>query len=694
MNNPRNRAAALVAAALGSLSGHAVGAGVQAALEEIVVTAPMHKGEAETVHPVNVVAGEALRRKLAATLGETLKQEVGVSYASFGPGVGHPVIRGQGAPRVLVLQNSLPVADAANTSADHANATEAVLAERIEVLRGPATLLYGSGAIGGVVNVIDNRVPARVPADTDGALEYRRASNAGARVLAGRLDTGARDIALHLDGFRRDSAETRIPGHAHADGGGEGRIPNTDAEAAGATAGLSWVFDRGFVGVGANRLESDYGIPAGAHAHEDHDEEEHDDEVPDEDGHAADPGDGGEGVRVDLEQTRYEVRGELAEPLPGTELLRAHFAWSDYAHDEIEDGVVGTRFGSRARDGRIEAVHRLGERLHGAAGVQFGQREFEARGDEAFVPDVDSRSWGVFVVEDLHLGELVWEFGLRFDRDQHDPVAGRTRAFHTRSASVSALWTPDARHTLKFGLTGAGRAPTLEELFADGVHVATASYETGNAALDEERSLNLDLGWHVHGERLDAGVELFHNRYADFIYQRNTGLLFDPDRGTTAAACTADDADACLPVRQWSAGDARFHGIEVEALYRVSEAWRFGLAGDYVRGRLDGGEDVPRVPAPRLAATLGWVDSGVDLGLRLTRVFRQAHTGEGEPPVDAHLLLAAHAQYAFLAGGNEWTVFLRGENLLDREVRNAASLLRAIAPEAGRSVELGMRIAF
>lgn len=667
-----------IALFLAASSGASVAA-VRSDLEEIVVTAPMHRGEAETAHPVNVLGGEELRRRIAATLGETLQQEVGVSYASFGPGVGHPVIRGQGAPRVLVLQNSLPVGDAASASADHADAVEAVLAERIEVLRGPATLLYGSGAIAGVVNVIDRRVPSRVPDEPEGALEYRRGSNANGHTLAGRLEAGEGSLALHFDGFGRDSEELRIPRAGHdADGGTH--LANSDAQAWGASAGLSWVFGRGYVGMATNRLDSDYGIPPGAHRHGhaegDHEEHEHG------------------GVRIDLVQTRHELRSEVTDPLPGMELLRMHLAWSDYEHGEIENGVLGTRFGNRARDGRIEVVHRLSEYLHGAAGVQFGRRDFVAVGEEAFVPAVDSRSRGVFLVEDLHLGDVVWEFGLRLNRDEHEPRDHVGQSYTTHSASLSAIWQLDGRHTLKLGLSRAGRAPSFEELYSDGVHVATASYEIGDSTLGVERSTNLDLGWHLHGERLDIEIAWFQTRYRDFIHQRDSGLVFDPHGRLMLVECLGDDADECLPVRHWRAADARFRGVELEARYRFSDAWHIGVAGDRVRGTLSGGADVPRVPAARIAALLGWVGPSLDLGLRLTRVLRQPHTGDAGPAVPGHLLLSAHAQYLFRVGDNEWSVFLRGENLLDREVRNAASPLRDIAPEAGRSIEAGVRLSF
>lgn len=648
-------------------------------LEEIVVTAPMHKGEAETAHPVNVLSGEALRRAIAATLGETLKTEVGVSYASFGPGVGQPMVRGQGAPRVLVMQNSLPLADGANGSADHANATEAILAERIEVLRGPATLLYGSGAIGGVINVIDRRVPSHLPPSPEGALEYRHAFNANARVLAGKIDTSVESTAIHLDGFTRDSTDSRA-------GGGYGRILNSDIESRGASIGLSRVFNRGFIGVAVNRLESDYGIPPGAHVHlhEDHDGDQQE----------ADTSHDGEVVRIDLKQTRYELRSEFTDPLPRVQLLRANFAWSNYAHDEIENGLLGTRFDNRSRDGRIEVVHHLNEHLHGSFGVQFGHRDFKATGEEAFVPNVKSRSWGVFIVEDLHLGEVTWEFGLRLNRDAHAPHTARARSFTTLSASLSALRTVGAHHTLKVGLNSAGRAPTLEELFSNGAHIANASYEIGDSRLGRERSLNLDIGWHFHGDRIDTGIELYSNRYTDFIYQRNTGLMFEAESGLMLETCPAQDIDHCLPVRQWSVADAHFRGIEIELRYRLSDAWRFGITGDHVRGTLRGGVDVPRVPASRIAMSLDWTGVNLNAGLRLEHVFDQPHPGDGEPTVDGHLLLAAHAQYLFVAAKREWTVFLRGENLLDRKIRNAASLLRDIAPEAGRNIEVGIRLLF
>jgi iron complex outermembrane receptor protein len=664
-------------------------------IEEIIVSSPLHRGEAETVLPVNVIGPEELRRKLGATLGQTLRQEIGVNYASFGPGVGQPVIRGQAAPRVLVLANSLPVGDASGTSKDHANATEPVLAERIEVLRGPSTLLFGSGAIGGVVNVIDTRIPRAVPEAPTGAVEFRRASNGDARIGVGRLEGGSGHVAFHVDGFQRENDTIGIPGHADPDGEGErGEIANSDAEARAATLGASWVTERGFLGVSVNRLETDYGIPPGAHGHGGHEDEERAEEDHDEHDHE-DEADSGEEeqVRIDLEQTRYDLHGEIEEPLPLLEKLRVGLAYTDYEHTELEGADIGTVYGNNSLDGRVEAIHDIGP-FHGAIGLQFGNRDFKAVGAEAFVPGSASDSWGLFVVEDYHAEPLTWEFGLRLGQDRHDPDGGDARDFDTFSASVSALWELDEAQKLKFSLSRVQRAPAPEELFSNGVHVATQSFERGDDSLDEESSINLDLGYHLHSDRFDLRIEGFLNRYADYIYQAMTGEFFDPGIELLAPFCAAADADECLPVLQWSADDARFAGLEFELTVPLSSGFELGAFGDVVRGELDAAGDVPRLPPARVGVDIGWSGGAWDAGLRLTEALDQDDPGENEEPTEGYTALDAHLEYRIDQGRTEWVLFLRGENLLDEEIRNSTSILRDAAPEAGRTVEAGVRLSF
>ena len=659
----------------------------ESAIEEIIVSSPLHRGEAETVLPVNVITDAELQRKLRATLGQTLQEEVGVTYASFGPGVGQPVIRGQGAPRVMVLANNMPVADASSTSQDHANGIEPVLADRVEVLRGPSTLLFGSGAIGGVVNVIDSRIPKQVPESPEGAIEHRRASNADARVTAGRFETGTGSLAVHLDGFARENDEVEIPGTADIDGEGDsGAIANTDAEATAGTFGLSWVRDWGFVGGSVSRLENEYGIPGGAHGH-------HHEEGEEEEGHSEEEEEAEEDVRIDLEQTRYDLRADVSDPVPGVEALRVQAAYTDYQHKELEGGAVGTTFGNNTLDGRVEAVHDIGG-LHGAVGLQFSSRDFKAVGEEAFAPSSESDSWGVFLIEDIHAGDITWEVGARFGRDEHNPDGGTSRDFDTLSASVSGMWDIDDSQSLKFSLSRAQRAPAAEELFSDGVHIATASYEIGDPGLDEETSINLDMGWHYHADRFDLRVDAFVNTYKDYIFKRYSGEVFNPDLEMLESVCTADDADECVDVLQWSADDADFRGIEFDLDVPLAAGFSVQAFGDAVRGELDDGGNVPLMPPARLGAGLTWEEGPWHLGLRAYRAFEQDEPAERETRTDAYTSLSAHAEYRVERGPGEWTLFLRGDNLLDEEIRNATSLLREMAPEAGISVEAGVRLEF
>lgn len=659
---------------------------VGAELEEIIVTVPLHREEAETVHPTNLLTGDELRRRVSTTLGATLQQEVGVTYASFGPGVGQPIIRGQGAPRVLVLQDSMPSEDAANTSNDHANAVEAVLAERIEVLRGPATLLYGSGAIGGIVNVIDGRVPSSVPDQTRARAEYRYGDNADTNTFAGRVDSGVGNVALHLSGFTRENDEIEIDGYADADADGEGEkglIKNSDSEAQQLTGGLSWVADRGFIGLSVSTLDTQYGIPPGAHGHH-HSEDESEDQ--------SEEHDEDEFVRIDLEQTRYDLRSEIETPLSWIETLRAYVSYADYEHTELEGDEIGTVFQVESWNTRLEAVHQLGDALHGAFGLQWHDRDFEAIGEEAFVPPIQSQSWGLFLVEEWNSGDLTIELGGRWNHDEYEPTSRPSRDFDTFSLSMSGMWASPQSGALKAALSLSERAPSNEELYSDGVHVATGSYELGDDGLSEESSTNIEIGYHFHTDALNFQLEGFYNRVRDYIYGAQTGEVFNPDLEMTESQCSADDKDECLPVVQWSQQDADFYGLETELKIQLPANAHLSLFGDYVRGELDNSGNVPRLPPLRFGAELGWATRAWDLALRVTEFTDQDRPGENEEETDGYTLVSAHADYRFSDGPNSWTVFIRGDNLLDEEVRNATSVLRDLAPEAGRKIEIGVRV--
>lgn len=636
-------------------------------LEPVIVSAPLHKKAAETVHPVNVLAGDDLARKQATTIGETLKSELGIHSMSFGSSVGQPVIRGQTGLRVQVLQNGLSSLDASGVSPDHANATEALLAERIEVLRGPASLLYGSGAIGGIVNVIDNRIPMYVPESAELAFEqrYNSVSDQWGSVL--KHDGGLDNFAWHVDGFYRTSDDYHVPTESN----GLGYVPNTDAESWSGTVGTSWIDDWGMLGFSVNYLDNNYGVP---------------------------PVD--ELVRIDLKQTRYDAKAEFYEPFSWIEVLKLRFAYNDYQHAELEDGItVGTQFDNQGFEGRAELVHNeLGFIDHGALGFQALSKNLVATGAEAFIPPSETQNYAVFMVEDIHAGKLAYEFGLRVEYQQID-AEGYARRQHTPvSASLSALWTVTDNLFVSLAFTHAQRAPDVVELFADGVHFAAQNYELGDEDLQLETSYNLELSFKTDFDWFSTELNVFHNWSNNYILQQNTGDWFNLDSDTFVSSCTS--AESCLPVYQATQNDARFYGYEAELALPLWEGednqFDLTLFSDFVRGELVAGGNVPRMPPLRYGFQLDYFGyDAFSAGVRFTRAEAQTYVGENETPTPGYILLGANVSYQVqLADKYDLLVFLKGNNLLNETIRNSTSFLKEYAPEPGRGAELGLRVSF
>ena len=681
---------------------------------EIVVSGAQQRTQAETAMPVNVLTGEKLRQNASKTLGETLKQEIGVSSASFGPGVGQPVIRGQTANRVRVLQDGVGTLDAAAVSPDHANTVEAMLAERIEVIRGPATLLYGNGAIGGVVNIIDNRIPEEMPETLTGAIEGRYNTVADERAVVFKLDGGGGSIAWHLDGLLRDSDDVEIPGNAididaveslelaledhtddHADDHADdheheeelentdGFIANSDTETSSLTAGISWLAERGFLGVAINMLENEYGLPPGVHGHHEDEEEAEDEEAEVE-----------ENVRIDMEQTRVDVKG--AVDLAGfLQRLNGRLTINDYEHKELEGAEVGTVFSNEAWEGRITAQH--GDKpLSGVLGVQFGEQEFVAAGEEAFIEAVDNQSLGVFAVESWDNDRWLYEFGLRVETQSIEPKSGGCDIDDsTWSGSVSALWRYREDSNVLFALNRSERAPTIEELLSNidttrcqgptdpedlVVHAATNRFEIGDPELTIETSQNIEIGLRKHAGHIRAEVSVFYNQIADYIYLADTGMF----EGTL--------------VSEYLQQDASFTGLEAEVLipFELSESSHldFLLFGDMVRAELDDGSNVPRIPPMRIGAELSFSQRNWGLKLRTTVADDQTDVAANETPTEGYTRVDMYFDYHLQAGDNEVLLFVKGNNLSDEEIRNHASFIKNFAPEPGRGVEFGLRFVF
>lgn len=647
-------------------------------LEEVVVSESREQTSSDSGRPVFVLSGDELQLKTGQTIGDSLKNEPGITSQSFGPGVGSPVIRGQSGSRVRVMQNGLGNNDISSMSPDHANSVEPILAEKVEVLRGPSTLLYGSGMIGGVVNVLDNRIPEEMPDKLLGGAgeqRYDSATNENASVI--KLEGGKNGVAYHVDGFYRDQNNTHIGGRpidssfGSAVSNPEGLIENSQARSRGGSAGLSMITDEGMAGVSINQLEKLYGIPA--------------------------DGSGGEPVTVDMRQTKYDFKGTVNHPLPFADKLRMKFGYTDYQHVELDGGLPATTFLNQTYESRLELEHKPIGPVKGKLGFQSVNGDFAALGLEAFVPETESDAYALFAAESFSIDSLTYEVGARGEWQTISPESGNSRSYVPISGSASIAWDITRQHQISLAFTHSERAPQIQELFADGVHEATRSYELGNANLGKERSNNLELGYRFNADELRAEINLFHNWVGEYIFQQREDYVFNEDGETFEPACSSPGA--CLPVLANRQAEAVFRGFEAKTVIPLLES-RYGvvdltLFGDYTRGSFSSGGDVPRMPPLRYGFQLGFDREEFSSQIRLTRGEAQTNPGDNESSTPGYLLLDLSAQYR-IAGFQDADVllFAKGKNLLDENIRNSTSYLRNFAPEPGRSAEIGIRISY
>ncbi|MGZ5621441.1 MAG: TonB-dependent receptor [Methylobacter sp.] len=641
-------------------------------LEEVVVTAPLQDKASEFAVPVTVLSDEELRLKVGRSIGETLKNELGITSQSFGPGVGTPVIRGQSGARVRVLNNGIGSNDVSAISPDHASSAEPLLAERIEVLRGPATLLYGSGVIGGVVNVIDNRIPGKMPDKLlGGALEQRFDSTSDETSTVMKIEGGKSNLAYHLDGFYRGRNNLDIGGSAIDVNAAQatdptlaviqntkGYINNTSAHAISGSAGVSLVGDPGFAGVSINRLENNYGI------------------APD--------GTGGT-TRIDLKQSKYDFKSELKNPFKFAESLRMKLGYTDYQHTEIADGQAGAFFTNKTYESRLELSHNPVGIFRGMIGFQAIAGDFSAVDkaiNEVIVPQTLSNSYGVFAVESFNTGALANQLGVRVEDTTLEPQAVSSLNYVPVSASASSLWKINDSNSLNLAITRSQRAPQVQELLANGYHDATRSFEVGNLNLREETSYNLDLGYKFKADWVNAQLDLFHNWAGDYIYQQRNGEFV-----------------IGAPVLETRQADATFMGYEGKLVFPLLQN-RLGsvdltLFSDFTRGQFVNGGDIPRMPPLRFGFQLDHTKGEWNTNLRLTRGEAQTYAGDNDTATPGYLLLNLGTQYQVLdLHGADVMVFARANNLLNENIRNSTSYLRNFAPEPGRGAEIGFRVSY
>jgi iron complex outermembrane receptor protein len=563
--------------------------------DEIVITATPHpRRRFDVIQGTTVLGHEALEQALRPSLGDTLGELPGISSTSFGPGAGRPVIRGLDGPRIRVLQNSLGALDASVTSPDHAVAIDPMAAQRIEVIRGAGTLMYGSSAVGGVVNVRDGRVPDAIPEHgAEGDVHGVYGSAADEKSGGGGITAGFDDLAFRASVFARDTHDLEIPGfpvssefaaqEGLADRGRKGRVENSDVESHGGTLGGAWIGEEARVGVAYGLLETNYGVPS----------------------------EPGEEIRIDLVQDRVDVEGDWQHDLFLFEEAQLKVAWADYEHREIEDGDTATKIENEGWEGRLDLIQKEWNGLHGSAGFQFVTRDFESEGDEAFVPPSDLFQWGLFAVEEYHLGPVTLEAGLRFERQE---IEARQLDFDEDyngvSFSVGAGWTPHEDWLLGVSLSRTERLPSPEELLSDGPHLATRGFDIGDPTLDEEVGLTVEATVRKRHGRVRGGLNAFYTDFDDYIFNENTGNRVD-ETGT---------APGELFERRYRQTSAEFYGgeahLDVEVLEHELFTGIFDVSVDYVRAKARS-SDLPRIPPLRLKTGLearsDYVDARIEL---------------------------------------------------------------------------------
>jgi iron complex outermembrane receptor protein len=654
--------------------------------QDIIVTG-FRRNREDVLSGTSVISGGELVRELRTTIGETLARQPGVSATSFGPNASRPVLRGFQGERVRVLTDGIGSLDASNTSVDHAVAINPLTAERIEVLRGPAALLFGSAAIGGVVNVIDARIPRRIPREavhvegiaTYGSAAEERSFNATVDVpLAGKW-------VLHFDGNYSKTDDLRIGGfvlspalraEALASGDGEvrelaalrDRLPNTAAETSDVAAGIAYVSGDTNVGFSVNRYDSLYGVPVRF---------------------SLDPGAEAEAPRIDVRQYRADARAEVDAGEGFIDSIRLRAGYSDYRHNELEEsGEIGTTFLTEGAEGRLELVQSDRGGWGGGFGVQYFRRDLDVIGEEKFLPKSSTDQFGIFTVQNYEAGPLRGEIGGRYERQtvsaDADADLGNPalkRSFDAFSGSAGASYEVADRVRIGVNASHTQRAPSAEELYANGPHAGTQSFEIGDPDLAKEKSSGIEGTLSAEGDGFSLGASLFHSWFDDYIFERRTGAIEDD-----------------LPVFQISQADARYFGIEVEASVRVAQLGAFAInldgVADYIRATIETSGPAPRIPPLRLLGGIEAQSKRLQARLEVEHNAAQERLAPLETRTGGFTLVNASLAFKPFAGRENTSIVLSANNIFDVDARRHASFLKDVAPLAGRDLRVSARVSF
>lgn len=689
-----------------------------AELDKVVISAhSFDQGKHEMAQPATLLTDDQLQRQSSNNLGDMLSSQVGVSNSSYGAAVGRPVIRGMSGARVKILQDGIDTLDASTVSPDHGVNVDLHSVKKIEVLRGPATLLYGSGAFGGVVNVVDDRIPTGQSIDDYGTEIKAQYDSVNQGKTVGVKHSGNQDqlhwqvsashsrsdeyelpnLKSHDEEHHEDEAEEEHEEHEESES--QDTLANSDVSYRNnVTLGTSYVMDSGYVGIAVSQSKSEYGLPGHVHS-EEHEEGETEEE------HEAHESDG---ARIKMRQQRVDLDSRFDQPIEHIDALKFRLGFNDYKHDEIEGGEIGTKFRRQGFEGRAEALLSPVANISQVVGMQLSQDTFKAIGEEAIVPETDTRVAGLFWLGKTQLNNWGLELGARIEQAQLTP---------DQPDAINSLCSNSAQdyddkdyltHSVSFGLvrdlalfsasesdwqltasvTSAQRAPSTQELFSCGPHAATQTFDAGNADLDSEQAFNVELGVRKIRGDFTTAFTLYQNQVADYIYAQNSGTEVDG-----------------FGLYQFVQDDATFIGGEVELAYQVVNGITVSAMADSVRATLDkaenGNDELPRIPADRFGlgfelSTLALFSTQSDFLVfgEWQQTQKQKHTALNEESTNGYDLLSLGVSYQAVLAKNEYRIDLKANNLLDEEVREHTSFVKEQAPQAGRNISLGLAFSF
>lgn len=648
-------------------------------LPEVRVTAnPLGSRELST--PSSIVTGDELAFRQQASLGETLNGLPGVSSSYFGPYASRPIIRGMDGDRIRILRDGTDALDASALSQDHAVPEDPMGLDRIEVLRGPAALLYGGNAVGGVVNTIDGRIPRESVDGVHGKVESGFSGANNDRHAGAAVDAGKDGFNIHVDGTSRSFQNTKIPGAAatarfrranpDAEQSSERkRLANSDGRADTGAIGGSYTWEHGYAGLSYNRYRANYGSVA----------------EPD--------------ARLDMHQDHYRFDSEVRDIDGPITSVKTQASYTDYKHSEIEDGEVGTTFKNRGFDARVEAHHAPIGPFKGIIGGEVSHSRFSALGEEAFIPRTDTDKYALFALENWQATDaLDLTFGARLDYTSLDPAAqgndqfaqSHRRHFVTPSLSAGAVYQLTPVWALTGNLSYTERAPTFYELYANGPHGATGTYEVGNPNASKEKAISADTAVKFDTGKHSGRLGFFYTWFPDYIGMQGAGTQMPGEDGP-------------LPVYDYANTRARFYGVEAQSKWQLyqgdSGTYQLEVGGDYTHAEDTGNhQPLPRIAPLRLRTALDWKRERWDARIAYEHAAGQhrvpGNSGDDSLDTGSYNLLSSRLGYHFDVGKTHWLAFVEGNNLTNDTIRYSTSVLREYSPAAKRNVQVGAQMKF